>query len=252
MNKLVEQKSISILVGNIFVAILIFSTLSAPLESFAFGPPPPIRVDVHFDFDTAEGFEKIEYNGPDWDDITVFVLRQGTIGTINITLSSSETNKTVVADLRYGGYPHFNDGWWYNDFLPDGVTYSFEPSNITITPRSNVNVIMRISSAPRTPQGSYNLVLQLQPAFVPPFYNDDPHSYRTILTIIESTSPYTTDTVMSPTTYVTETITYTSTATTTVTTLTDLVAESSVYAWAIGTTVTATVLAIFLLKRSRR
>ncbi len=147
------------MVGNIFVAFLIFSTISAPLESFALGgPPPPIRVDIHFDLNNAKDFEKIEYNGPDWDDITVFVLKQGATGTINITVSSSEPDKMVIANLSYGGYPHFNDGWWYNDFLPDGVTYSFEPSNVTLAPKTNLSVIMRISASPRTPMGSYNLV----------------------------------------------------------------------------------------------
>jgi len=241
------------LVWNFFIAILVFSTISTPLESFALGgPPPPIGIDIHFDLETVKAFEKIEYNGPDWDDTTVFVLKQGATGTINITVSSSEPDKMVIANLSYGGYPHFNDGWWYNDFLPDGVTYSFEPPNITLTPKTNANVTMSISASPRTPLGSYNLVLQLQPAFVPPFYDDYPHNYRTILTIIESVPPFNISTLISPKTYVTETITYTNTATTTATTLTDSAAEYSVYAWAIISTAVTTVLAVIFLRRSRR
>ncbi len=224
---------------------------------YAIGPPPPILVESHFDLDTAKCFENVSMldppaSQPPWGGATVFVLRRGTTGTINVTVSSSETNKTVVADLRYGNYPHFNEGRFYGNFIPDGVTYSIEPSNITVAPRSNVSVIMWISAAPRTPIGSYNLVLSLQPDYVPPVCHDYPHDYRTILTIIESTPPYTTSTVMSPTTYVTETTTYTSTATTIVTTLTDLVAESSAYAWAIGTTAVATILDVILLRRNPR
>lgn len=249
---MVERKSTSILVGKVSVIILISIILLDPLESFALGPPPPIRVEIQYDLDTATDFEEIKYQGPNWNDITEFVLKRGTIGTINLTVSSSETNKIVVADLSYGGNLHFNDGWFYSNFLPDGITYSFEPSLFTIPPRSNVSVIMHISAAPRTPIGSYNLVISLQPDYVPTEYPYNPHNYRTILTIIESTPPFTKSTVISPTTYVTETITYTSTSTTTITTITDQVAESSAYAWAISATAAATILSVILLRRNRK
>jgi hypothetical protein len=215
------------------------------------GPPPPILVERHFNFDTARGFEKVGYLDPDWGHTPVFVLRRGATGTINITVTSSESNKTVVADFVFGGYPPFNHGWVVENYIPDGVTYSFEPSNITVAPKSNGSVIMRMSAAPGTAIRGYNLSLGFLPDYSPTENRSEGWGAAIILQIIESTPPHTTSTVKIPTSYSTQTSTYTRTVTATVTTSTDLVDESSAYIWAIGTTAVAAVFAITLLRRRR-
>jgi hypothetical protein len=114
-------------------------------------------VDSHFDLDTAEGFEDVIGNGT-----PEFVLRRGTMGTFNITLTSNE-NETVVSTYRLiGRAPDFNV--WsphpQEDF-PDGAIYTIEPSRLVIPPNSSATATVSIAATIDTKMKSYRLLLDI-------------------------------------------------------------------------------------------
>lgn len=225
------------------------------------GTPPSIRVDLKMDSDNAKGFESVggTIGTP------LFVLKRGNTGSINITLSSSE-NETVHGALRYGGDASTNYRYWSSPTpqnIPDGITYSFEPSvNFTLAPYSSVTKTLRISASKDTAIRNYNLTLDLILEKVNPLLEsgvqEEGSGHSTSLTIIDSTSsiPSTTNStsiakITAP--YITQTTTLTSTTTTTIATrLTEGATASLVYAWAIGATIVAAALAAVLLRSKRR
>lgn len=74
---------------------------------YSLSPSPTIDVVLHWDLDTARGFEEIRW----FDGSPELVLRRGAIGTPNITFTSFEKNETIPITLwRYGGIPPYNKG----------------------------------------------------------------------------------------------------------------------------------------------
>ncbi|MCL4435607.1 MAG: hypothetical protein M1503_01125 [Thaumarchaeota archaeon] len=216
--------------------LLVSSELNSA-DAITGGAYPSIRVDLKTDRDNAKGFESI---GGTFD-TPVFVLKRGNTGTINITLSSRE-NETVHVALKYGGDASINYRYWGSPKnIPDGITYSFEPSvNFTLAPYSSVTKTLRISASKDTAIRNYNLTLDLILEKVNPILEtgvqEEDHGHSTSLTIID----------------ITPTTTLTSTTTTTIATrLTEGAVEPLVYAWAIGATAIAAILAVVVLRRSR-
>jgi len=250
--KVMVSSAVFVLVAQLLLAAGVVHSIYA-----LSGPPPPADVTLHLDLDTAKGFERVRMvNNPSFGDLSEFVLRQGATGTLNITLTSFETNRTVTAALVYGGIPPFNDGWYSNaKIMPDGITYSIKPANITLVPNSTTTAVLWISAAPATPVRGYNLTVTLYLEYpIDGHYNySDYNGYETLLTVVGGVSPInnTTSTEkVTTTSYVTETATLTRTATTT--TLIEGVAESAVYAWAISATTITAILAVVLLRRRRQ
>lgn len=211
------------------------------------------------DTKNAKGFESIGGAST-----PLFVLKRGNTGTINITLSSRE-NETVHVTLRYGGEASINYRYWGSPKnIPDGITYSFEPSvNFTLAPYSSVTETLRISASKDTAIRNYNLTLNLILEKVNPILEkgvqEEDHGHSTSLTIIDSTSssiPSSTNTttniakITAP--YITTTTTLTSTTTATAIRLTEGAAEPLVYTWAVAATIIAAALTVVLLLRSKR
>ncbi|MBI2938404.1 MAG: hypothetical protein HYY22_09370 [Thaumarchaeota archaeon] len=189
------------------------------------------------------------------------VLKRGTVGSFNLTLASNE-NKTVLATLGFGGIPPYNYGWGQAVSLPSGITYTIEPrNNITIAPRSYVTATIRIAATNDTAIRSYNLTFSVFLQRSDTKYED--RGYSSVLKVID-TPPATSNTNVTSS-YSTMTITFTSTATTTLTvtdrvttapsmtttteTITTRETDFLAYAWAIGATVVAAILAVVSLRR---
>ena len=157
--------------------------------------------------------------------------------------------------------------------VPLGITYKFNPSNLTLTPGSHATVTMQITAAPDTEVRSYNLSVSLELTGI----NIEQVGYSTILTIVEG-NPLTANTTNTTTSSgsvasnVTTTITSTQISTSTMTELStqtstsmsittlstmftsavtttsmEMVTDPSTYAWALSATVAAVVLAVVLL-----
>ncbi|OHE56234.1 MAG: hypothetical protein A3K61_03090 [Thaumarchaeota archaeon RBG_16_49_8] len=182
-----------VLTAQLFVVAAIYS-------AYALVPPTHSDVVFHWDLDTAKGFERVMMDpGVRFSDSPVFVLRQGTTGSLNITLTSFEKQITVlVGSWKYGGIPPWNSGWsagggpYYRTL--DGITYKFNPSNLTLTPGSHATVTMQITAAPDTEVRSYNLSVSLELTGI----NIEQVGYSTILTIVEG-NPLTANTTNTTT-----------------------------------------------------
>ncbi len=230
-------------------------------SAYAFYPMPTIEVSFNIDRSSAKGFEDVRPLSPQDIGTPEFVLKRGNTGTINMTLSSKE-NETVHVTLSYEGSARDNyRGWREEENIPDGITYSIEPSsNITLAPNSTVTETLRISASKDTAIRNYNLSLYL---ILVKGDRDEGHGYSTSLTIVDNTSSSSISSSTTNTTttsiakitapYITQTTTLTSTTTTTIATkLTEGTAASLVYAWAIAATIIAAALAAVILLRSRR
>lgn len=261
--RILQLVTVSILVAQLLLPVNVI------LSAYALAPPPGKMSVFHYDFDTANGFDKeVKMLGDDIGNTPVFVLRRGATGTMNITFTSIEENDTVrIPSIWYAGNAATNYRDWISESidLPNGITVSIEPQNVTLTPGSKATVTMRISAARDTEIRSYNLSF----SFYEKTENGIPGSGAsdgTVLTIVEGTTPLTTTTTTSVTTSnvdrtVTTTSTQTSTSTstttlstiftsTTTTTLTERASELSTYAWAVvGAIAIAAVLALALLRR---
>ena len=238
----------AVAVSVLLTQILVIGVIQA---AYAFYPMPSPEVYLDLDRSSGKGFESI---GGTFD-TPVFVLKRGNTGTVSITLSSKE-NETVHVTLSYEGDARLNYRVWSQvGNIPDGITYSIEPSgNITLAPNSSVTETIQISAAPDTAIRSYNLSLYL--VLKEEGDRTIGIGYSTTLTIVDggsssssSLTNTTTSNAKSTTTYVTHSTTFTSTTTTTETILNELTADSSTYAWAVGATVVAAVLAIVALRR---
>jgi hypothetical protein len=274
---------------------LLLVSCGAIYSSYALEQPTHSDIDYYLDLDNAKGFDKVMMN-PDvkYSNVPVFVLKQGTTGTFNIIFTSYEKQLTVyIGAWKYGGIPPWTNGWFTGGpyfRTPDGITYNFTPSNLTLAPSSHGTVTVQITAAPDTTVRSYNLSLSLYVTGI----NIEETSYPTILTIVKgNTSTTTTSTTTNATctsTLINRTITTTVTSTRTIivtssnnststtistgatpnlsttrtpttetvsttltstitSTSTERVTDSSIYAWAIGATVIATVFAIVLLRK---
>ncbi len=242
---------------TVAVSIALIQILVAGViqSAYSFYPMPPIEVSLNIDRSSAKGFEDVRPLSPQNIDTPEFVLKRGNTGTINMTLSSKD-NETVHVTLSYEGSARDNyRSWSEEENIPDGITYSIEPSsNITLAPNSSVVETLRISASKDTAIRNYNLTLYL---ILVKGDRDEGHGYSTSLTIIDNASSSTTNTTTSiakiTAPYIIQTTTLTSTTTTTVATrLTEGATASLVYAWAVGTTTIAVALAAVILLRSRR
>ncbi|MCL4437382.1 MAG: hypothetical protein M1387_11825 [Thaumarchaeota archaeon] len=279
----------------ILAAQLLLVSCGAIYSSYALEQPTHSDIDYYLDLDNAKGFDKVMMN-PDvkYSNVPVFVLKQGTTGTFNIIFTSYEKQLTVyIGAWKYGGIPPWTNGWFTGGpsfRTPNGITYNFTPSNLTLAPSSHGTVTMQITAAPDTTVRSYNLSLSLYVTGI----NIEETSYPTILTIVNGntstiTTSITTNTsctsssinrTITSTVTSTRTVTVTSTgnSTTTMSTAatpnlptitstsatgnalttftstvteisTERVTEPLVYAWAIGATAVAAVLAIVILRK---
>lgn len=247
---------------------------------------PAYFFDMDIETSTIRGFEKVVQH-PQHPNTPDFVLERGRTGTVNLTFTSTEENRTVrVFSIEYGGIPPYNYGWSGSPrYLPDGITASFEPQNLTLPPRSKATVTMRISAAPDTEIRRYNLTL-LYRLGETEIVQGAGAGHSTILSIVGETLQSTTNTTNTTTkiTCINQTVTTTRTITvtssnsttrtittaatpnlsattstpttvsttftsTTTTTSTKQIADSSIYAWAIGATAVAVILAVVALRR---
>ncbi len=123
-------------------------------SAYAFGPiSSPLLVNMHYDLDSAKGFEKVggTVGTPE------FVLRRGTMGTFNITLTSSE-DAPVLVTLRLGGNaPRYAVWGGEGKSLPYGIIYNIEPDRLTLAPNSSATVTIRIAATSDTEMRSYSL-----------------------------------------------------------------------------------------------
>ncbi len=253
-------------------------------SAYALGPPPPsIGITFHFDSNTAKGFEKFVLND-DNPQAPEFVLGRGRTGTMNITFTAFKETESIkendtarIPSVWYGGSTatNFYQGGSSSKDLPNGITTSVEPQNITLAPGSKATVTLRISAAPDAEIRKYSLQFSFR--FMTPSYpRGMTASDSTVLTVVEGTAPTTITTIttttaistteVTATSYVnrtltetfTQTITSTSTATlsslltTTATNAIKQAMDSSTYAWAASATIAAVVLAAVLVSLLRR
>lgn len=150
--------AILLLIIQLVVAVL--ATSNVIPSAYALGAPPPIRVAINIDTNTAQGFEKIDHGAYNFLE---FVLARGRTGVVNVTFTSLEDrygeNETFdMPSMWYGGVAGSNfSNWASNKDIPEGITASIEPQNITLAPGSRATVTMRITAAPDTAIRSYNL-----------------------------------------------------------------------------------------------
>lgn len=247
---MVERKILVLAVLVVLVGQVLSIGLIVPESAFAFGPPPPILAESHFDLDTAKNFENVGYIDSDEATILEFVLERGTTGTINITISSKE-NMTVLFTLNYGGVARKNySARWPPNNIPDGIAYSIEPSsNITLAANSTVTETLRISATPDTAIRSYKLTFISTRTKGSTTLSNEHLTILTIVDGISSSSTNTSNITRITASYVTQTTTLTST--TTKTTIIERTIELSVYAWAIGATIIASTFVVLLGRRNR-
>lgn len=117
------------------------------------------------DLDTAEGFAEVDRRGPR------LVLRQGEVGKVNITLKRQYTEDRLSISLRfYGTAPEF-DEWTTTvgvpmddsgpkQALPEGVTYSFDPSLVALTTDEVYLSTLTIAARPDAQIGSFKLTVE--------------------------------------------------------------------------------------------
>ncbi len=217
--KIVQLVAVSVLVAHLLLPAGAF------VSAYALAPPPLIDYVLHYDLDTARGFEKeAKLLSPPFGDTPEFVLGRGRTGTMNVTFTSFEKNETIqISSFKYTGVPPWNSGWGGASGpyarTPDGITYSVEPANVTLPPGSKATVTLRIAAAPDAAIRSYNLTFALEVS--KETYSKQP-GYSTVLTIVEgssstSTNTNTTNITKNTTSCINQTVTTTVMITTTTT-----------------------------------
>jgi len=231
-----------------------------PDDSFALGgePPPSIGIDLHFDYDTARGFEKEVKTMGGFGDTPELILGRGRTATMNLTFTAyketdliDENSTASISSILYGGTPPYNRGWTTpgENSLPKGITASIiTPQNITLPPGSKETVTLQLSAAPDAAIGSYDMCFSFD--FKTPSHPLGVSTCRsTVLTVVEDTPRNTITTTTTRETIQTQTVTVTQTITST--TITKQATEPSIYAWAVGATVVAAIFALFLLRKRK-
>lgn len=236
--KVLGLTAIFVLVIQLLLIIASGTTYSA----YALGAEPPKQADFDFDFSATTGFEAVVRGGD-----PEFVLRRGTTGIFNITLTNVYYNDEMGASIHTLRL-HSPAG---EDIAPDGITYSITPSEIILDSKSTKTATVRITAAPSTELGTYRLDINRH--FRSSYEGSGASSYSWTL-IIDEGPPLTTTVTATTISSVTLTSLTTTTATLTETitnTSTKQVAEPLIYTWAIGATVAAAILAVVALRRSK-
>lgn len=237
--KLVSQKIVAFTIVFVLVTQLAL-TSSIMGISYALNPIPGPRIFFSFSLGTAEGFETVD-TFDNFGETPEFVLKRGSVGTVNVTFMSEDDQTVLISLWDYGGLPPYNHGW-SGGKIPEGIIFNIEPSNITLLPNSRVTATLTIGASQDTEIRSYNLTLHHN-------WESETRSGRrggsTVLTIIEDSILVTTTSTV--TSYKTTSITSTVTET-----FIEKVAEPTLYVWAVGATVIAIILPVILILRKRR
>lgn len=229
-NIVLSGKRILILfsVFGLFTQLLV--AVEVNYDVYGLGPPlAAYSTGLYIDYDSWSGFQKFMEVNELGD--REFELRQGTMGTFNLTLKTE--SKWKVYNTLWLSNRITNDD---SNFLPYGITYSIEPNRPILEPNSSIVITMWIAAASDADLGKHDLSI-----IYSYITNDDPYTYGIgfILTIVEGI----------PQTTITSTSTITSV---TITTSIETVTDPSIYIWATGATIIAIILPLILILRKRK
>jgi DNA-binding transcriptional ArsR family regulator len=123
-------------------------------------PVPKYRIDLNLD--SANGFDEVISMAPP-SGFPKLVLRQGEVGTVEITLKRLYTEETIWVTLSfYGIAPEFDKwilGLMENRALPEGVTYGINPSIMKLSTDEDYSSTLTIAVEPDAQTGSFKLTV---------------------------------------------------------------------------------------------
>ena len=124
-------------------------------------PVPKYRVDL--DLNSAEGFDEVISRAPP-SGFPKLVIRQGGVGKVKITLKRLYTEETLwIALSLYGIAPDFDKwilGLVENKALPEGITYSINPSLVKLSTDEVYSSTLTIAVGPDAQTGSFKLTVE--------------------------------------------------------------------------------------------